>query len=71
MAVLTITIVDPSFEKKSSEIAYLRGVLRTLEMELGRGNGTVTSGTIMGTSPAGTPNTSLGSWTYIASGSKP
>jgi hypothetical protein len=70
MAVLTITINDPVFEKKSSEVAYLRGVLRTLEMEIGRGRGIVTSGTILGTNPAGTPNTSLGSWTYTASGSK-
>jgi hypothetical protein len=70
MSVLTITINDPVFEKKSSEVAYLRGVLRTLEMEIGRGQGNVTSGTILGTNPAGTPNTSLGSWTYTASGSK-
>jgi hypothetical protein len=71
MTVLTITIVDPAFDKKSSEVAYLVGVLRTLENELGRGQGTVTSGTIIGTNAAGVPNTSLGSWTYTASASKP
>jgi hypothetical protein len=71
MAVLTITINDPVFDKKSSEVAYLRGVLRTLEMELGRGQGTVTSGAILGTNAAGTPNSSLGSWTYTPSASKP
>jgi hypothetical protein len=71
MAVLTISINDPAFEKKSAEVAYLIGVLRTLEMEIGRGQGTVTSGTILGTNAAGTPNTSLGSWTYASSASKP
>jgi hypothetical protein len=71
MAVLTITINDPALEKKSSEVAYLRKVLEILGSELGRGQGTVTSGTILGTNAAGTPNTSLGSWTYAASGSKP
>jgi hypothetical protein len=71
MTVLTITIADPVFDKKSAEIAYLVGVLRTLENELGRGQGTVTSGTIIGTNPAGVANTSLGSWAYTASASKP
>jgi hypothetical protein len=71
MTVLTITIVDPVFDKKSSEVAYLQKVLQTLENELGRGQGTVTSGTIIGTNAAGVPNTSLGSWTYTASASKP
>lgn len=70
MTVLTITINDPAFDKKSSEVAYLIGVLRTLETELGRGQGKVTSGTILGVSAAGVANTSLGSWTYAASGSK-
>jgi hypothetical protein len=71
MSVLTITINDPSFEKKSSEVAYLQRVLHLLKNELGRGRGTVTSGNIVGTNAAGTPNTSLGSWSYSASGSKP
>ena len=71
MTVLAITINDPSFEKKSSEVVYLQGVLDIVKMEIGRGRGTVTSGTILGTNGAGTPNTSLGSWTYTASGSKP
>jgi hypothetical protein len=73
MAVLTITISDPSpaFDKKSSEVAYLLGVVDTLKKELGRGVGTVTSGTIIGTSAGGTPNTALGSWSYISAASKP
>ena len=71
MTVLAITINDPAFEKKSSEVAYLQYVLDVVKTELGRGRGTVTSGTILGTNTAGAPNTSLGSWTYTASGSKP
>ena len=71
MTVLTITINDPVFEKKSSEVAYLLKVLQILGSELGRGQGTVTSGTIIGTNAAGVANTSLGSWAYSASASKP
>jgi hypothetical protein len=71
MTVLTVTIVDQAFDKKSAEVAYLQRVLDTLKNELGRGQGNVTSGTILGTNAAGTPNTSLGSWTYTASASKP
>jgi hypothetical protein len=71
MTVFTVTIVDQSFDKKSSEIGYLLRVLDHLKNELGRGLGTATSGTIIGTNAAGVPNTSLGSWTYIPSASKP
>jgi hypothetical protein len=71
MTVLTVTIVDQAFDKKSAEVAYLQRVLDTLKNELGRGQGNVTSGTILGTNAAGTPNTSLGSWTYTASATKP
>jgi hypothetical protein len=73
MAVLTVTISDPSpaFQKKSSEVAYLQQVLHLMAMELAVGRGTKTSGTIIGTSAAGTPNTSLGSWTYTPAASNP
>jgi hypothetical protein len=71
MTVLTVTIVDQAFDKKSAEVVYLQRVLDTLKNEIGRGQGNVTSGTILGTNAAGTPNTSLGSWTYTSSASKP
>ena len=71
MAVLTITINDPAFDKKSAEVAYLLKVLQILGSELGRGQSTITSGTILGTNAAGVTNTSLGSWTYTPSASKP
>ena len=35
------------------------------------GNGTVTSGSIIGTNQAGTPNTSFGSWAFTPSATKP
>jgi hypothetical protein len=71
MTVLTVTFVDQAFDKKSAEVAYLQRTLDLLKNEIGRGQGTVTSGTILGTNAAGTPNTSLGSWTYTSSASKP
>jgi hypothetical protein len=73
MTVLAITIADPapSFSSKASEVAYLIGVLQTLEKEIGRGNGSVVSGSIVGTNAAGTPNSSLGSWTYSAAATHP
>jgi hypothetical protein len=73
MTVLTISITDPNpaFDRKSAEVQYLLGVLQVLEVEIGRGRGTVTSGTIIGTKADGTPNTALGSWTYTPAATKP
>ena len=39
--------------------------------EFQRGNGTVTSGTILGNSGTGSANTSLGTWTYTATATQP
>ena len=71
MTVLTITITDQSFDKKSAEVGYLLRTLDLLKNEIGRGHGTVTSGTIIGRNAAGVPNSSLGSWTYTPSASNP
>jgi hypothetical protein len=73
MSVLTVTIVDPNFagQRKSSEVAYLLRVLDIARYEIGRGNGIKTSGSIIGTNQAGTPNTSLGSWSYTPSATLP
>jgi hypothetical protein len=72
MSILSITINDPpTFDRKSSEIAHLLKILDHLKTEIGRGRGTVTSGTILGQNAAGVANTSLGSWTYTPSASKP
>ena len=55
MTVLVVGITDPSpaFDRKSAEVTWLVGVLQKLEQEIGRGRGTVTSGTIIGTSAGG------------------
>jgi hypothetical protein len=73
MTVLAITINDPSpaFSSKAAEVAYLKRVLETFLIEIGRGQGTVTSGSIIGQSALGTPNTALGSWTYVPAATKP
>jgi hypothetical protein len=71
MALLTITINDPGLPSKSAEVAYCRRVLAEAEKEFGRGNGLTTSGNITSTSAAGVANTSLGSWTYTPSATKP
>ena len=73
MTVLTVTISNPSpaLESRASEVAFLIKTLQALIEEIGRGNGTVTSGSIIGTSAGGTPNTSLGSWSYTPAGTRP
>jgi len=71
MALVTITVSDPGLEKRSSEVAFLNQCLMTAIKEIGRGNGTVTAGTIVGMNSAGVPNSALGSWTYISSATKP
>ena len=73
MSLITIVITDPSpsMPSKSAEVAYIRRVLQHLDTELGRGNGTVTSGQIIGTKADGTPNYSMGSWTYAPVATKP
>jgi hypothetical protein len=71
MSVFTITIVDQTFDKKSSEVQYLAKVLDLAKAEIQRGQGTVTSGVCRGTNAAGTPNSQLGAWSYSPSGSVP
>ena len=70
MSLLTITINDPGLQKKSSEVAYAMKALEHVMTELGRGNGSVTSGAITGQNSAG-QTVSLGSWTYTPSATLP
>jgi hypothetical protein len=67
----TITVAPQSFDKQSAEIAHILRVLDLAKNEIGRGQGTITSGTIVGVSPAGVANTSLGSWSYTPGATKP
>lgn len=71
MSLLTIAINDQSMNKKSAEVAFAAYAVGEAMKEFQRGNGTVTSGTILGNSGAGVANTSLGSWTYTASATNP
>ena len=71
MTVFTCTFVDQHFEKRSSEVAYVAKMLEIAAAELQRNQGDVTSGQMIGTNAAGTPNTSLGSWSYTPSGVLP
>lgn len=69
---LTVTFNSYTFDKKSAEVGFYLNAIETLQKELGRGQGTVTTGTILGEHPTtGVANTSLGSWTFTPSGSIP
>jgi hypothetical protein len=71
MSIFTVAINDPSLAKRSSEVAYIRKAVETALEELGRGNGNVTSGSVIATDSSGNTNTSLGSWTYTSSAAGP
>jgi hypothetical protein len=73
MAALTITInnIVPAQDRKSAEVAIILQALDIVETELGRGRGTVLTGTILGVNAAGVANTSLGTWAYTPVASLP
>jgi hypothetical protein len=72
MAVLTVTIADPVFEKKSGEVAYLARVLGEVAATLQRGQGTLTgTQNVLGVSSAGVPNTVVATFTHTSSASRP
>jgi hypothetical protein len=71
MSVFTITVTDQHFEHRCSEVSYIAKCLEIAAAELQRNQGDLTSGPILGTNAVGTPNTSLGSWTYTPSGTLP
>lgn len=68
---LTITISDPGLPKKSSEVAYALHALDQVKTEIGRGNGNITAGTIIGVGSGGVANTAKGTWTYTPSATLP
>jgi hypothetical protein len=72
MTVLAVTIIDPTFDKKSSEVAYLARVLELIAVKLRNGQGTLTgSQNVLGVSAAGVPNTVVATFTHTPSGSNP
>jgi hypothetical protein len=70
MALLTVSITDPLLDRKSAEVAYLERSLLEIAKEVGRGNGTVTTGTILAYTNGLGP-TAMGSWTYTPSAPNP
>ena len=72
MTVLTVTITDPTFDKKSAEVEYLAKVLHLVAARLQRHQGNLTgSQNVLGVSSAGVPNTVVATFTHAASGSNP
>jgi hypothetical protein len=72
MALFTVSINDPgNFGTKSAEVAYIHRCLNEVIKEVGRGNGTVTSGTILSYNNAGVSNSALGTWAYLGTASRP
>lgn len=67
---LSVTVTQQTFDTKHAEVAYLVKCLQQVEYELAAFQGNVTSGNITHTAPNG-QTTSLGSWTYTASATKP
>jgi hypothetical protein len=64
MALLVISINDPGLNKRSAEVVFADTAVNEALKEFGRGNGAITSGTILGMGANGVANTSLGTWTY-------
>jgi hypothetical protein len=72
MTVFTCTFVDQVFDKKSAEVAYIEKVIGLVAQKLSGQRGTVsTSQNVLGVNAAGTPNTTLATFTYTASASNP
>jgi hypothetical protein len=61
MMSITINTPSPALDHKNSEVRYIAQAVEAALTELGRGSGTVTSGTAAG----------AGSWTYTPSASLP
>jgi hypothetical protein len=72
MTVLTVTIADPTFDKKSAEAAYLARVLHLVAAKLQSNQGVLTgSQNVLGTSSTGAANTVVATFTHTPSGSNP
>ena len=72
MAVLTITITDQTFDKKSSEVNYLCKVIDLIQTHLEQRRGAQTGlQTVLGQNAAGTTNATVATYTYTPSASNP
>jgi flagellar hook-basal body complex protein FliE len=72
MTVFVATFVDQTFDKKSSEVAYIAKVLRKMADDVQKSQGASSAATnVLECNQAGTPNTAVAQWTYTASASNP
>ena len=72
MAVLVISITDPAFDKKSSEVQYLDRVLDLIALKLHANQGTLIGAqNVLGVSATGVPNTVVATFTHVSSASNP
>ena len=74
MTVLTISITDQTFDKRSAEVNYLVKVLDLIQSHLETRRGTQSGqGTqnVLGTNQVGTPNSIVATYVYTASTSNP
>jgi hypothetical protein len=72
MTVFVCTFVDQTFDKKSAEVGYIAKVLELVAHSIQSSEGASSSATnVLGTNAAGTPNTTLATYTYTASASNP
>lgn len=72
MTVFTCTFVDQHFDKRSSEVQYLAGLLNQIAAGLQSQQGDAASGNVIGVAPStNTPNSILASWVYSTSASLP
>jgi hypothetical protein len=71
MSVISISITDQTFDKKSSEVCYLEHVIDLIRVSLRNSQGTSSAPTnVLGTSATGVPNSIVASFTYTASAAK-
>jgi flagellar biosynthesis/type III secretory pathway chaperone len=72
MAVLTISIVDQTFDKRSAECQYLVKVLDLVQAHLESRRGQQSGlQSVLGQNQAGTPNTVVAQYTYTPSTPNP
>jgi hypothetical protein len=72
MTVLTVSITDQAFDKKSSEVNYLVKVIDLIQAHLETHRGTQTgSQNVLGQNQAGAANTIVATYTYTPSATNP
>jgi hypothetical protein len=74
MTVLTITVADQTFDKRSSEVNYLTKVIDLIQADLQKRQGTnsgLGAQNVLGQNQVGVANAVVATYTYIASTPNP